>query len=113
MSTINIDKDVRAEKLRILLHYLSLGRLDRENAVDLRNLLIEELKSSKEQNDIDRESELSAFIKILDAYISGEVDLMVNPNKIISVNITENVSSGERLDRKKKTGIFNGLFKRR
>ncbi|MFZ0513668.1 MAG: hypothetical protein WAM14_18825 [Candidatus Nitrosopolaris sp.] len=52
MTTINIDNDVSHERLRYLLHLLSLGRLDRKNAGDLRGLLTEEL--TRASNDIER-----------------------------------------------------------
>ncbi|MGC1932985.1 MAG: hypothetical protein WA667_28760, partial [Candidatus Nitrosopolaris sp.] len=72
-------------RLRYLLHLLSLGRLDRENAQDLRSLLTEEL--TRAGNDIERQNELSALIRILNRYIAGEVDLMVHP-EVIPSNIT-------------------------
>lgn len=85
MSSLNIKNDVRRERLRYLLHLLSLGRLDRENAQDLRSLLTEEL--TRAGNDIERQNELSALIRILNRYIAGEVDLMVHP-EVIPSNIT-------------------------
>jgi hypothetical protein len=85
MSSLNTGNDVRRGSLRYLLHLLSLGRLDRENAQDLRTLLMEEL--ARAGNVIERRNELSALIKILDIYIVGEVDLMLHPEVILS-NIT-------------------------
>ena len=85
MSSINIENDVRRERLRYLLHLLSLGRLDRENAVHLRAFLTEELTGAS--NDIEHHNELSALIRILDKYIAGQVDLMMRPEVILS-NIT-------------------------
>jgi hypothetical protein len=85
MSSLNIENDVRRERLRYLLQLLSLGRLDRENAQDLRAMLREELTTAG--NDVERHNELSALIRILDRYIVGEVDLMVHPEVILS-NVT-------------------------
>ena len=64
MSSLNTENDVRRERLRYLLQLLSLGRLDRENAQDLRAMLREGLTTAG--NDIERQNELSALIKILD-----------------------------------------------
>ena len=90
MSSINVDTDVKREKLRYLLHLLSLGKLDREHAGELKGLLIEELERIRTQDDIERverEKELSALIKILDSYQLGQIDLMMHPEIIVS-NIT-------------------------
>jgi hypothetical protein len=78
----SVENDVRRGRLRYLLHMLSLGRLDMENAEDLRNLLTEEL--TRVGNDLERQNELSALIRILNMYIAGEVDLMVHPEVIPS-----------------------------
>jgi hypothetical protein len=85
MSSLNIENDVRRERLRYLLHLLSLGRLDRENAEDLRGLLTEEL--ARIGSDIERQNEVSALIRILNRYIAGEVDLMLHP-EVIPSNVT-------------------------
>jgi hypothetical protein len=82
MTSINIDSDVRRERLRYLLHLLSLGRLDRDNAQDLKGLLMQELTTAI--NDKERHNELSALMRILDRYIAGEVDLMLHPESILS-----------------------------
>ena len=82
MSSLNIEDDVRRGALRSLLHLLRLGRLDRENAEDLRGLLTEEL--TRAGNDLEHRNELLALIKILDRYIVGEVELMVHPDFIPS-----------------------------
>jgi hypothetical protein len=82
MTSINIDSDVRRERLRYLLHLLSLGRLDRDNAQDLKGLLTQELTAVI--NDKERRNELSALMRILDRYIAGEVDLMLHPESILS-----------------------------
>ncbi len=82
MTSINIDSDVRRERLWYLLHLLSLGRLDRDNAHDLKGLLMQELTTAI--NDKERRNELSALMRILDRYIAGEVDLMLHPESILS-----------------------------
>jgi hypothetical protein len=76
--------------LRYLLNSLSLGKLERKDAGDLKNLLTEELERIIKQNDIERmerEKELSALIKILDSYEQGHIDLMLHPEIAMS-NIT-------------------------
>jgi|GEM_PF-920508 hypothetical protein len=88
MSSINIDKDTQREKLRYLLHLLSLGRLEREDAGELKGLLMEELKKVRKKNDFEREKELGALIKVLDSYMLGEIDLMLYPDVMVS-NIDE------------------------
>jgi hypothetical protein len=51
MSSLNIDdKKTKLGKLRFLLHLLSLGKLNRDYADDLKALLIEELKETRIQN---------------------------------------------------------------
>jgi hypothetical protein len=82
MTSINIDSDVRRGRLRYLLHLLSLGRLEKENALDLKGLLTQELATTI--NDKERHNELSALIRILNKYINGEVDLMIHPELILS-----------------------------
>jgi hypothetical protein len=82
MTSVNIDSDVRRERLRYLLHLLSLGRLDRDNAQDLKGLLTQELTTAI--NDKERRNELSALMRILNRYIAGEVDLMLHPESILS-----------------------------
>jgi hypothetical protein len=80
----NIDGEVRRGNLRYLLEALSLGRLDRDNAQQLRQLLTEELGGIN--NDLERQKEVSALIRILDLYINGEVDLMLHP-EVIPANL--------------------------
>jgi hypothetical protein len=82
MTSVNIDSDVRRERLRYLLHLLSLGRLDRDNAQDLKGLLTQELTTAI--TDKERRNELSALMRILNRYIAGEVDLMLHPESILS-----------------------------
>jgi len=84
MSSINIENDIKRQKMRYLLSLLSLGKLTKELAGELKPLLIEELQKARSQNDIEHEKELSALIKILDSYLLGKVDLMVQPDIIIS-----------------------------
>jgi hypothetical protein len=86
-NTINIDNDVKRGKKRYLLQLLSLGKLDRDSAGQLKPLLMEDLKKARAKNDIEHERDLGALIKILDSYIIGKVDLMVNPDVVVS-NIT-------------------------
>ena len=87
MSSINVENDSKREKKRYLLHLLSLGKLDRDSAGELKPLLMEDLKRARSQNDIEHEKDLGALIKILDSYIIGKVDLMVYPDVVVS-NIT-------------------------
>jgi hypothetical protein len=87
MSSINIENDTKREKKRYLLQLLSLGKLDRNSAGQLKPLLMEDLKKARDQNDIEHEKDLGALIKILDSYIIGKVDLMVYPDVVVS-NIT-------------------------
>jgi hypothetical protein len=86
-NSINIENDVKREKKRYLLQLLSLGKLDRNSAGELKPLLMEELKKARAKNDIEHEKDLGALIKILDSYIIGKVDLMVYPDVVVS-NIT-------------------------
>lgn len=83
-NTINIDNAVKREKKRYLLQLLSLGRLDRDSAGELKPLLMEDLKKARAKNDIEHEKDLGALIKILDSYIIGKVDLMVYPDVVMS-----------------------------
>jgi hypothetical protein len=80
----NIEGDIRRENLRYLLEALSIGRLDRDNAQQLRELLTEEL--GRINNDLERHNEVTALIRILDLYINGEVDLMLHP-EVIPANL--------------------------
>lgn len=80
MTVPNIQGDIRRGNLRYLLEALSLGRLDRDNAQQLRQLLTEEL--GRINNDLERHSEVSALIRILDLYINGKIDLMLHPDVI-------------------------------
>jgi hypothetical protein len=80
LSVPNIQGDIRRGNMRYLLEALSLGRLDRDNARQLRQLLTEELERIK--NDPERLNEVSALIRILDLYINGEIDLMLHPEVI-------------------------------
>jgi hypothetical protein len=79
----NIQGDIRRENLRYLLEALSIGRLDRDNAQQLRELLTEEL--GRINNDLERHM-VTALIRILDLYINGEVDLMLHP-EVIPANL--------------------------
>jgi hypothetical protein len=85
----NIENDVKRGKLRYLLYLLSSGRLERQDAGELKALLTEELerivKDDLERRE--REKELSALIKILDSYEKGHIDLMMHPEIAVS-NIT-------------------------
>jgi hypothetical protein len=47
MNSLNIDKGAKKTKLRYLLHLLSLGKLSREDASELKPLLMEELKETE------------------------------------------------------------------
>jgi hypothetical protein len=84
MSSINIENDIKRQKMRYLLSLLSLGKLTKELAGELKPLLIEELQKARSQNDIEHQKELSALIQILDSYLLGKVNLMVQPDAIIS-----------------------------
>jgi hypothetical protein len=83
MSSIMVDS-IDGEKMRYLLRLLSLGKLSRDSASELKPLLLDELEKARGQNDIEHEKELDALIKILDSYILGKVDLMVRPDVIVS-----------------------------
>jgi hypothetical protein len=80
LSVPNIQGDIKRGSLRYLLEALSLGRLDRNNAQQLRQLLTEEL--GRINNDLERHNEVSALIRILDLHINGEIDLMLHPEVI-------------------------------
>jgi hypothetical protein len=80
----NIKEDIRRANLRYLLEALSLGRLDKENAPQLRQLLTEEL--GRINNDPARLNEVSALIRILDLYINGKIDLMLHPEAIPAIS---------------------------
>jgi hypothetical protein len=56
--------------------------LERQHAVELKTLLLEELAKAKKQNDLEHEKELSVLIHILNSYELGEIDLMMHPNVI-------------------------------
>ena len=86
----NIENDVKRGKLRYLLYLLSSGRLERQDAGELKALLTEDLERIVKEDDLERrerEKELSALIKILDSYQLGQIDLMMHPEIIVS-NIT-------------------------
>jgi hypothetical protein len=88
MSCLKIDdKGTKREKLLYLLHLLSLGRLEREDAPDLKALLMEEILKSRKKNDFEHEKVLGALVKILDSYQLGQIDLIIHPELILS-NVT-------------------------
>lgn len=60
-------------KMEYLLKLLSLERLDREGAQELRPLLEREFQNTADQR---YRKVLLGLVKILDEYIRGEIDLM-------------------------------------
>ena len=93
MSSINIENQSKREKLRYLLRLLSVGKLPKEYAGDLKVLLMDELKKVRRNpNDKEDEKELGALIQILDAYMLGKVKLKLQPELIVS-NISNITSS--------------------
>ena len=84
MSSINIETQTKREKLRYLLRLLSVGKLPRDYAGDLKVLLMEELNKARRKNDIEHQKELGALIQILDSYMLGKIDLMIQPDLIMS-----------------------------
>lgn len=75
MNSIRID--LNKEKKRELLRLMSIGLLDREKAIELKNLLLQEVPHVRDNNHRQR---LSKLILILDKYITGKVNLMSEPN---------------------------------
>jgi hypothetical protein len=75
MSGIKIDVD--RQKMRYLLRQLSLERLDRDGAEQLRPMLQMELDSVSDPRYRDT---LSRLIKLLSRYIAGEINLMKGIN---------------------------------
>jgi hypothetical protein len=79
MSSLPIDAE--HEKMRDLLKRLSVERLDREEARELKQLL---LKESQTAMDLRYRKTLFRLIDILNKYIAGEVNLMSEPNVQVS-----------------------------
>jgi len=73
-NTVYVNPD--AGKKKYLLDLLSTGLLDREGAYELRTLLVKEIKFIE---DIKRKRRMIGLINNLDKYISGEVNLMLEP----------------------------------
>lgn len=74
MSSNTIPINLDRERMRYLLRQLSLERLEREDASELKTLLLKEL----EQTTLDPRyrKTLLRLTKILDKYIAGEINLM-------------------------------------
>ena len=90
MSSLKIDDiGTKREKLLYLLHLLSLGRLEREDAAELKGLLMEEIIKSTKKNDFEHEKESGVLVKILDSYQLGQIDLMINPELLSNVTKEE------------------------
>ena len=77
MGAIKIDDNDNNDrgKMRYLLRQLSLERLDRAGAIELRPLLLMESSQTAAIDSIYRKT-LLRLIDILDKYVSGEVNLM-------------------------------------
>lgn len=75
MSSIPIDLD--KSKMRLLLRDLSLEKLNKEGAQELKPLL---LKESQITTDLYHRKTLFRLIDILDKYIKGEINLMPELN---------------------------------
>jgi hypothetical protein len=77
MSSLSIpERDKEKEKMRILLKHLSLEQLDREEAMELKPLL---MKESQVAMDLGYRKVLFRLMEILDKYIAGEVNLSPDP----------------------------------
>jgi hypothetical protein len=61
------------ERMQYLLKQLSLERLDRDGAMELRPLLVEESQNTRDPR---YRKILLRLIDILDKYVDGEVNLM-------------------------------------
>ena len=72
---INLDY----EKMRLLLRRLSQGLLDIDSAHELKQLLEKERDNAVHTNDSIYENQLSDLIKIINAFITGEINLQTNP----------------------------------
>lgn len=74
MSSNTIPINLDRERMRYLLRQLSLERLEREDASELKTLLLKELEQTT-LNPRYRKT-LLRLTKILDKYIAGEINLM-------------------------------------
>lgn len=89
MSAINVDNG--EQRTMNLLRLMGSGRLPREQAPELRNLLNDRLNMVRRQqpNDPEHEARLLALIQLLDNYIAGRIDLMLRPEMIVNLaNVT-------------------------
>lgn len=73
-NTLSINPD--PEKKRYLLNLLSMGLLDKEGAKQLRALLLKDIPSIQ---NIERKKRIIQLINNLNKYISGEINLMLEP----------------------------------
>lgn len=79
MSSNTFPIDLDYEKLRLLLRRLSQGLLDMDSAHDLKQLLEKERNNAIHNGDRIYENQLSELIKIINAFIEGEINLQTNP----------------------------------
>jgi hypothetical protein len=79
--------DFNREEMRMLLERLREGRLDLDGARQLRPLLVQALKEATRVNDEELNSYLIGMIKIIDMYLSGEINLY-EPIEITNVSNT-------------------------
>jgi hypothetical protein len=76
----DLEKPIPQSRTQELLHSLSSGELTREQAPELKQLLLDRLDTSKKEQprDIFHEKRLVVLIETLDSYIDGKIDLMLD-----------------------------------
>lgn len=77
MTSIPINPD--RDKMNLLLDRLANRMLDREAARELYPLLQNEAQNARQNGDFEREDDLLALMDVLASYISGRIDLMIQP----------------------------------
>jgi hypothetical protein len=85
MSSMAIDPN--PDKMNQLLERLEHGMLDRNAAMELKPLLQEQIEKARKKGKFQRADNLLLLVDILDSYISGRIDLMVQPEVVVS-NVT-------------------------
>lgn len=83
------------EKLDILLGYFEQGQMSQEQAQELQQLLEPLYKKTLDARNFDRARQIADILMSLRGILSGR----------ISINIVENVSSGDQVSRTKVSNV--------